>query len=305
MNFSARTGLSSRTLGILAMLGAMTIYGTNFAISRHGIKAGLTPEDMNALRYSIAAILSIPLLWRYSVVDCWGFGWGRGIVLTIMSGVPVGLLMMAGLSLVPALHGATIGPGTVTVIGIVGGRFLFGIKPTLQALAGVAVVLCGLAAIATSSGAKGGTSMLLGDLCFLGVGLIWGSYPLMLQLWKIEPLKAAAMLSVVSTAFFMPYYIWANGGHIFTLPWDVIALHGFNQGVLNVLVGLWLWGIGVRKLGVSVAGRFPPLIPVIGTLSGIPIVGEWPSTLQWIGVGLIVTGLMIAAVQSAPKTTPL
>lgn len=299
MNFSPRAPISSRTLGVLAMLGAMTIYGANFPISRHGIQHGLTPADMTALRFTVAGVLMLPVLLRAGLKDCAGIGWGRGLVLTLMSGFPIGLLMMLGLSYAPASHGSAIGPGTVTVVGIIGGRLLFGIKPTLPALAGVACVLVGLGVIATASSTGGSATMLLGDLCFVGVGMIWGSYPLLLMLWKVDPLKAAAVLSVLSAITYMPYYALTEGGHIFTLPWSVLLLHGFNQGVLNVIVGLWCWGIGVAKLGVATAGRFPPLIPVIGTLIGIPLVGEWPGPLQWLGVSLIVTGLAVAAIRPA------
>lgn len=293
-------GFSERHLGALAMLGAMTIYGTNFAISRHGMQAGLTPADMTALRFIVAGVLTLPLFIRAGIADCAGIGWGRGIALTIMSGFPIGLLMMFGLSLVPASHGASIGPGTVTVVGVIGGRLLFGIRPSLPALVGVAVVLCGLAVIATASSASGTLTMVLGDLCFLGVGLIWGSYPLLLTLWKIDPLRATAVLSVLSAITYLPYYAATSGMHLLTVPWSALLLHGINQGVLNVVVGLWLWGWGVGRLGVSVGGRFPPLIPVIGTLSAIPLLGEWPLPLQWAGVGLIVTGLVITTIKPSP-----
>jgi drug/metabolite transporter (DMT)-like permease len=51
----------------------------------------------------------------------------------------------------------------------------------------------------------------------------------------------------------------------------------------------------VRVLGVALAQRFPPLIPVIGTLLSIPILGEWPGPLQSLGVAAIVIGLLLTA----------
>ena len=67
----------------------------------------------------------------------------------------------------------------------------------------------------------------------------------------------------------------------------ILALHGFNQGVLNVIVGLWVWGWAAHVLGPSVVGRFPPLIPVTGTLLATPVLGEIPSSLQLAGIVLI------------------
>src|SRR5205085_11970056 len=43
-------------LAILAMLGAMLIYGANFGLSRHALLHGLTPDDLVAMRYGIAGV---------------------------------------------------------------------------------------------------------------------------------------------------------------------------------------------------------------------------------------------------------
>ena len=102
----------NRRLGILAMLGAVAIYGANFGISRHALLNGLTPDDLVALRYGIAGTLLLPVFIRRGIADCAGIGWRRGIVLAIMSGVPMALLMTTGLAMAPASHAAAIGPGT-------------------------------------------------------------------------------------------------------------------------------------------------------------------------------------------------
>lgn len=138
--------LSPRALAALAMLGAVTIYGTNFAISRHAVLNGFTVLDMTALRFGVAAVLLFPLFLKAGGLrDCAGIGWGRGLILTLSSGLPMTLLMMQGLSLSPAAHGASIGPGTVTVIGAVGGWLIFGADPGRRGWLGIGVVPGGLA----------------------------------------------------------------------------------------------------------------------------------------------------------------
>ena len=85
-------------------------------------------------------------------------------------------------------------------------------------------------------------------------------------------------------------------------PWWVMVLHGLNQGVLNVIIGLWIWGWAARVLGSATVGRFPPLIPVTGTLLAIPILGEIPSAMQLAGIGLIVGGLCLTTWRAGSKT---
>ncbi len=209
-------------------------------------------------------------------------------------------LMMMGLSMAPAAHGASIGPGTVTVIGVIGGALLFGTRLTPLLLIGVAIVLVGLASLAFG-GAKGNLpNVLLGDLCFLGVGLLWGAYPLLIQLWRLDALKVTAVVSVLSMIYLPAYFVFFyNGFH--GVPGSVIAFHAVNQGILNVFVGLWIWGWASRTVGNHVTGRFPPSMPVIGTLLSIPILNEWPNGLQWLGIALIVGGLALTAARPAPK----
>jgi len=284
----------NRRLGILAMLGAVAIYGANFGISRHALLNGLTPDDLVALRYGIAGTLLLPVFIRRGVADCAGIGWRRGIVLAIMSGVPMALLMNTGLAMAPASHAAAIGPGTVTVIGVIGSMVLFGVKPSRPIVIGIGVVLAGLAAIGVAGSRTGGPSIVVGDLLFLATGLLWGFYPLLLQKWNVGAMTSTAIVSVLSLVYIPVYALFLTPRILAVDPW-VVLFHGINQGLLNVILGLWLWGHAVRVLGAATAQRFPPLIPVAGTLLAIPILGEWPPPLQAVGVALIVAGLGLAA----------
>ena len=294
MTAGVRSASASRRLGIFAMLGAVAIYGANFAVSRHALLNGLTPDDLVALRYGIAGTLLLPFFIGRGVRDCAGVGWKRGTLLAIMSGVPRALLMNTGLALAPASHGAAIGPGTVTVIGVVGSAFLFGVRPSRPALVGIGIVLLGLAAIGIAGSRTGGSAILVGDLFFLATGLLWGLYPLLLQKWNVGAMTSTAIVSVLSLVY-IPFYALALAPRILAVDAWVVLFHAVNQGLVNVILGLWLWGYAVKALGAALAQRFPPLIPVAGTLLAIPILGEWPPPLQALGVGLIVAGLGLAA----------
>ncbi len=277
------------------MLFCVLIYGSNFAISRHAVLNGLTTGDLVMLRFLTAGLLLLPLFLRNGgFADCAGIGWKRGLLVTVMSGLPMTLLMIGGLALAPAAHGATITPGTVLVVGAVASIVLLGSRATPMLVAGIAIAIGGLACIGVASTTGGGADVLRGDLMFLCAGLVWGLYPTMLQRWRIDGLTATAVLSVVSMLLFAPWYL-ATGGAFWTKPWAVVVFHAFNQGVLNVIVGLWIWAWAANVLGAGVAGRFPALIPVVGTLVAIPMLGEWPKALQLVGMALVVAGLALSA----------
>ncbi|WP_168166066.1 DMT family transporter [Bosea sp. PAMC 26642] len=293
---SAATARARRRtrLAIAGMLLTVLIFGSNFVVSRYAVLNGLTQYDLLALRFATAGLLLLPIFLKPGLAACGGVGWKRGLLLALTSGFPMTYLMLTGLTMAPAAHGATIGPGTVTLIGIIGSVVLFGAVLSRMLVLGIVGVLAGLAClgIAGSTGATSGT--LRGDLCFLGVGLLWGFYPLMIQLWKVEGLKAAAIVSVLSMAY-LPFYavFFFRGFDI--APWWVLGAHALYQGVVNVIVGLWIWGWASHVLGAAVVGRFPPLIPVTGTLLAIPVLGEIPGPLQVTGFALIIGGLFVAS----------
>jgi len=276
------------------MLLSVLIFGSNFVVSRHAVLNGISQHDLLALRFATAGALLLPIFLKPGLAQCGGVGWNRGLWLALTSGFPMTYLMLTGLTMAPAAHGATIGPGMVTLIGIAGSVVLFGAALSPRLIAGVAAVLTGLGclAFAGSSGATGDT--LRGDLCFLGVGLLWGFYPLLIQLWKVDGLKGAAIVSVLSMAYLPIYFLFFFRGFDIA-PWWVLGFHAVYQGVINVILGLWLWGWAAHVLGAAVVGRFPPLIPVTGTALAIPALGEVPGPLQLAGFAMIIGGLFVAS----------
>lgn len=284
-----------RLLAALAMLGSVTIYGVNFVANRHAILNGFTPYDLAALRFGFAGLILLPLfLARGGFADCAGIGWGRGIVLAGLSGVPMFLLQVLGLSYAPAAHGAVIGPGTVVLVSLAGTWLVLGAQPTRRTLVGVAAVLAGLAIFGAGSATSASPNVLIGDLCFVAMGLIWGWYPIAIQKWRIDPLTATAVLCVLSMVY-LPIYWLMLPSSLASVPLGVIAFHAFNQAILNMILGLWLWGWAARTIGAEKAGLYPPLMPVIGTLVAIPVLGEWPGPFQASAAAIIVAGLVFMA----------
>lgn len=282
-----------RRLAIAGMVLSVLIFGSNFVVSRYAVLHGMTAHDMMAVRFGTAGLMLLPFFLRRGLLNCSGVGWGRGLFLLVSSGFPMSFLMLTGLGIAPAAHGATITPGTVTMIGIIGSVVMFGAAITRNLVAGTVGMLGGLACLAIA-GSTSGHGTLTGDLLFFCCGLLWGFYPLMVQRWRIARLHAAAIVAVLSLAYLPFYFAFFHRGFD-VAPWTVFLFQAFYQGILNMIVGLWLWGRAANVLGAAIVGRFPPLIPVTGTSLAIPVLGEWPGPIQWLGIALIVGGLFVAS----------
>jgi drug/metabolite transporter (DMT)-like permease len=66
-------------------------------------------------------------------------------------------------------------------------------------------------------------------------------------------------------------------------------------------VSLVLFGRAVALLGASAAGAFIALGPVIATLLAIPILNEWPTADDWIGIAVINVRVYLASGGPLPR----
>jgi drug/metabolite transporter (DMT)-like permease len=167
----------TRPAAILAMFGAVAIFGANFSVSRYGTLAGLTPYDLVALRFGVGGLILLPFFLRLGARTCAGVGWTRGLVLLATGGFLMTLAMIMGLSFSPAAHGAALAPGTATTVAVVFSLVLARRGPTPLAAGGLALIATGLALVAFAGSTGGSRSVLIGDALFVLSGLGGASTP--------------------------------------------------------------------------------------------------------------------------------
>src|SRR5215472_8896263 len=85
------------------------------------------------------------------------------------------------------------------------------------------------------------------------------------------------------------------GSHAAT--WNTSRMCGdaIFQGLLVTVVSLVLYGRAVALLGASRGAAFGALVPALSALFAIPLLGEWPSLSDWLGIGLISSGVYLAS----------
>ena len=126
------------TAGVACGLAAALIWGAWPVVSRLGVQQTLTPYDITALRFGVAGLILLPIVWRRGAA---GLGWARAAVLACAAGIPYALTMMVGLSIAPAGHAGVITPSAMLVCSTLGGWLVLGDRPTPTRLAGLAVIL--------------------------------------------------------------------------------------------------------------------------------------------------------------------
>jgi drug/metabolite transporter (DMT)-like permease len=279
----------------VAGLVAMLLYAGQFVLSRWSIQRTLSLWDLAALRFAAAGLLLLPVVLRHGLAGAAGVGWGRSLALTVTAGGPYTPIMFAGLALAPAGHGAVIIPGATPVVSTVLVWLWFGERPWPAQLAGLALVVVGLVLVGwpgISGGA--GERTWLGDLLFVVAGVLWGLFTVLARRWQVHPLRATAMVWMLALAY-LPVYAVLAGSRLLQAPRGEVVFQALYQGVGVAIVALALYSWAIRVLGASFASLFMPLVPVLGMLLAVPVLGEIPARIQLVGVLAVSMGMGLAA----------
>jgi drug/metabolite transporter (DMT)-like permease len=279
--------------GIGAISTVVVLYATNIVITRYSVLHGLTSFDLAALRYAVAGAVLLPYVWRAGLGDLAGIGWRRGIILTSLAGAPYMVVFLSGLRFAPAAHGAVLNAGIVPSVVFLGLVFL-GRQPfSLIRAFSLASIVFGLVLVTGSSFSMHG-AVVFGDLLLFLTGISWGLFTLFAKTWDLAPLRATAVVSVLSLLYLPAYAIGYYQGFE-----SVSIAHVLSQAIFQGLVlsigTVYLVTYAVRALGPQLTALFSPTVPLLTTLLAIPLLGEIPTPVQWVGIGLVVVGMLSAA----------
>src|ERR1700740_507799 len=117
----------------------------------------------------------------------------------------------------------------------------------------------------------------------------------------LDGLHAAAISAVGSMILYLPVFAFLPGGALAGAPLSDLALQAVVQGVLTAIISLLLYGRAVSILGASSGAAFATLCPAMTALLGIPILGEWPTMLDWAAISLISIGVYIVSGGPIPR----
>jgi drug/metabolite transporter (DMT)-like permease len=282
-------------IGLAWGMLAAAIWAGYSVLARLGVKSGLSAADMTLLRFAPGALLMLPLLWRWGWRDLAGVGWGRGLAVAALAGPGFSLMFMTGLTLAPLAHGAVITPAAQMLAALLLGAALRQQALTRESLWGAAFVLLGLLFMAGDSLGRSGRDTLLGDALFVLAGLCWALFGALSRQWRLDPLRVTAVVLVLSLLAFAPPYLLLSGlGRLARADAGFVVLQAVAQGLGAGLVAMLAYSHAAVLLGSGRAGFFGAVVPGAASLLAIPVLGEVPSTLQWLGIAAVVCGLMIA-----------
>jgi drug/metabolite transporter (DMT)-like permease len=291
-------------LGAVYGLAAVCIWASFIVVSRLGVRTSLTPWDIAAIRFTVAGILLLPCLVRRGLAVN-RLGWIGVIAIVAGCGAPMVLLVNAGLLFAPAAHGGALFPGVMPLMVAILAAIIMKEPFSARKWAGLATIVVGAVGIVWGRDPAVGTAQTVGHAMFLLAGLAWAAYTVAMRRARLDGLHAAAIGAAGSLALYLPIYGGIAGTSVFKAPLFDIALQVIVQGFLTAIVALLLYGRMVSLLGATSAAAFVALTPVMTGLMGIPVLGEWPTAIDWVAIALISIGVYVVSGGPLPRRIAL
>jgi drug/metabolite transporter (DMT)-like permease len=286
---------------------AVSIWASWSVVTRLAVTTSLDASDIAALRFGVAGLLLSPVLVRRGLARD-RLGWlGLG-VLVAGNGAPYALVAARGLQFAPAYDGGALNPGCMPLFVALIAVLVVGEKLSTTRILGLSLILAGAVAImgwhAEDRATGWSTSRTVGDVLFLIAAFLTACFTLVMRQAKLDPLHAAALVSTGSLVIYLPLYFAFYGLSIARMPLADLAVQALFQGVVVTIISLVLYGRAIVILGASGGAAFGALVPALSALFAIPLLAEWPSRTDWVGVALISGGVYLASGGPLPKGKP-
>lgn len=283
--------LSPRATGIACVMVSVLVWSGWMVLSSYGVRGSLTAYDITALRFTTAAVLLFPLMLkkglRIGPYGRWGSLW-----LALLMGATYNTICIIGFKHAPTSHGSII-QTTVLLLTTLGAVWLLREKLNRIQSFGILLSVIGIACLLEASNADA-PDMWLGHLLFFIGGAMWAIYTLSVRKWHADPLQVTAAVCCISALMYMPVYLLFLPSQLSMANLPEAAFQALYQGVLNSILALICYNRAVKYLGAGTSSAFLPLIPVIASLMAMPVLGEYPSLLEWSGMALAGVGVLMA-----------
>jgi drug/metabolite transporter (DMT)-like permease len=285
--------LPAPVLGLVCGTGAALCWAIGLVSALHGISLGLSPLEISLHRLVWNGLAFLPFVRAGRAADVSGIGWGRSIALTLCGGICVALFSNIGFTLVPLGHGGVIQPSCAALGGLVLATVVFKDTIYLSRIFGGVALVCGLCIIGYEALSTFGVGGILGDLLFAMAGFSFAIFGVLLKLWRIAPIRAVAITSVLSLVLIPIQYMVSGFDRMISVGFYENAVLALVQGALSGAAATYMFTRAVVLLGAARAAVFPALVPPLTLLTGFVVLGNIPSVLQIVGLAVVLLGFRL------------
>jgi drug/metabolite transporter (DMT)-like permease len=288
--------VKNRTLPTLAVWGTVLFWGLSFVSSKTILSTGVPPMTMVCIRFVIATVILNLFLRRFDPAARLRKKDLLPLAASGLFGVTVYFFFEArGIKLTSASHASLI-IAVIPVITVIAETVLF--RTRISWLTGVGVVLSviGVVFVVERPGAAAhGPVSLAGDLFMFGACVSWVIYIILSRNLhtRLSEIAITAYQCLFGTAFLIPLALLEMPQWV-----PITLLAGLNLAYLALFCSAlsnFLYVYALSALGPIAVSPYVNLIPVVGVLGGVVLLGETLVWSQAVGGVVILAGVLLVS----------
>lgn len=277
------------TLGVASAVAVIFIWSGYIVFSRLGIVTGLTAYDITALRFLVAGAITLPFART----------WWPGhlplrakLLLSLFGpGAIYSMLMFLGLNEASAAYGGVFANGSLPIFTMVLVLGVSGVRPVQNQFIAISIIVLGGVLLGWRGMSSQGTNVIEGIALFLTASAVLSVYIFGIRHWSLTPRQALALVNVPNALLFLPIWYFLLPSGIADAEISVIVFQALYQGLGPGFLALILFALAAFHLGPTPTAGFSAVVPATATLLAIPVLGEVPSSLEWVGIATVSLGL--------------
>lgn len=273
----------------------IVVWGLNFVVMKWGLDK-LSPLLLCALRFA-AASLPLLLLVRPPKNLSWGVLAAYGLV----QGVGQFGLLFTGMKLgMPAGMASVVLQTQAFITMLMAAAFLQE-KPRRWQWMGLLIAIAGLVLIGVAHGEGASDMTLTGFVLTVGAAAMWAGSNLLTRVaakqGSYEPVSFIVWTSIFPIIPLLLLSWWMEGSEAMvtqlqSIGWRELGVIAY-LAFFSTLLGYGLWTRLLQRYAASTVAPLSLLVPVIGLLSAMLLLGESPSGLQCLGTLGVLLGMVV------------
>jgi drug/metabolite transporter (DMT)-like permease len=296
--------MTSNHRSVLMLLLTMIVWGSTFVVTK-GINEQVPPFTLAFARVAIGALILMPfLLLRPAAATGDAQAPARSslpwVTISLMGLIGVALYYAVfnwSLMLTSASQGALVQsciPAMTALVAVVWLRE----RASVMRWLGIGLTMAGVVIVFSGSGGDGAAGSVLGNLLMFVTTILWGVYTsLAKRVADVDPRVVTAGIAVVGALLLLPMAaveIAAEGiPQVGAMGWLGIIYLGTTASGLAYL----LYNAALKHMDASHVGVYTNLIPIVGVLSGVIVLGEPLSLRAVIGGCIVLAGVWLTGLR--------
>lgn len=286
---------NGKNIGYVAAFAAITIWAVFLLGTRFAVSGSFTVEEVLALRFITAFIVTIPIMIKLGVSIS-----GQGIVgtfmLTIGGSAIFPYILSEGLYYASASDAGALAPGTLPFWAALFSFIILGERPSKLKLCGLIFILVGALSVGLWQNlAFQNTQELKGHLLFVLAACLWSVYSIYYRKSGLSPVHGLVIGLFWGAAVALPLLFIFGEINFSNKTTAEITFMALLQGILIAVVALLLYSIAVREIGAAQTAAFGALTPILSLVGGFIFLNENIIFYKSFGIIMVTFGVVMAS----------